>query len=529
MAKAINKKIPLDRMLFAALHRKIIEVAYPDLKERAEMSKSVRLFYGYGPKIDHRSISAQMIRKLKHHIRGRALDDYVRSYNKNEEKILISKKHLDDYLNFIDVNVFEDLYDIADNYKVVDPSFPPYRIVIKPEKYPLAPLCLKNISKSNWWIYSFYEDSKSDNQGILRRILVFNNPDSVRLLDKYTYLELSGRVVKVVNNTQLICHFDDKGILLNARFRIEETGNKDLYMGIFLANDLRNEIYSHSIILQRIIDTEDPFSNLFFFSFEDKNIKRLPPKIIDFFKYDQNSISKIPALFNLDSLEESAEKEIDVFVAATVSSFKKKKDQFNHIAQNIDVFLKNFLEMEGFQELNQRLFQQIEGRLKHIGERIHRIINESEFASMGPFSSANQFDNSVREMIASLKNEIPEFNGKYFHYFSAKETDPEVFKRKKSMDVFNRDFELIKKSRAFILINPFNNILSSCWVMTGWAIMLGIPVFIVYRNEADENLPFILGEDNRSKKVYLCKLRSDDLAREVILWFKANKDFIKYF
>lgn len=225
-------------------------------------------------------------------------------------------------------------------------------------------------------------------------------------------------------------------------------------------------------------------------------------------------------------------KNIDVFVSSTGSSFKKKKDQFDHVTENISIYLKKFLDLEVFQNLEKEFLQQFEKLLKLLEEKITVIRNENpsiEFPLTGPFSSESQFDDSVREMISGLKNEFPEFKGKNFRYFSAKDTDPEVFMRKKSFDVFNRDFELIKRSRAFFLINPFNSLLSSAWIMTGWAILLGIPVFIVYRNEIDENLPFILGEDIRDKKVRLCKLKSDDLAKEVRLWFKANKDFLRHF
>lgn len=301
-----EKRIPLDRILFAALHTKIVEIAYPDISERIKMSKSKRLFYGYGTNIDDRSISAQMISKLNHHIRGRILDDCVREYNKGPESILISKKYLDDYLKFINLEFIEDLYPIVEQYKAIDPYFPPSRIDIKSEGYLVVPKYLKNISESKWRVYSHNHEatSKKTIKGIKCRILVFKeNPYDIVLLDEHLNINLRGEVKKESNEKLLMCHLSHKNISLDARFRIEETGQKDIYMGLFLANDLISEIYTGSIILQRMKEEKDFKSEVFFYNFESEKINSIPAEIVDFFKYRTDNFFKLPALYDLNAFE----------------------------------------------------------------------------------------------------------------------------------------------------------------------------------------------------------------------------------
>ena len=156
---------------------------------------------------------------------------------------------------------------------------------------------------------------------------------------------------------------------------------------------------------------------------------------------------------------------------------------------------------------------------------IKAIDTANQFSEEGAFSDFSLLDKEIQDMITKLSKTVEEIDEKNVHY-SFKDLMPHGALYHEAKLVLNRDLQLLQRSKGFMIISPYNKVFSSCWVMAGWAIVLKIPTFIVYREE--ENLPYILRQANVLEWVHLQKLKEDSLD-SIPYWFVDNKFGPRYF
>lgn len=142
-----------------------------------------------------------------------------------------------------------------------------------------------------------------------------------------------------------------------------------------------------------------------------------------------------------------------------------------------------------------------------------------------PFINFEIFNRDVIRFLDQLVAQFPLISN---YYYSWPKKDPSSKTNRSPKIVLIEEYEIMQKSRAFLLIVPNNRLFSSCWVQVGWAIMLEIPIFIIYRNEFD--LPFILQKaDSLHYNIEMRQLRPGEKLISTIDWFRDNAFGQKFF
>ena len=100
-----------------------------------------------------------------------------------------------------------------------------------------------------------------------------------------------------------------------------------------------------------------------------------------------------------------------------------------------------------------------------------------------------------RQSILCLKDKLESLNLKTYYHFQKPTNAPSSIYRQ-SPTILKKEFAELSSSKAILLICPFSELFSSCWIEIGAAIMLDIPIIIACINR--NHLPFIIRERSRS-------------------------------
>lgn len=543
--KLIMSKTYLDRSLFAALHQKIVETCYPDEEYRATIwTRTETAFYGIDFPPESDSICDKMQKSLGMSINGRAFYNLKNLYNQQLKEIPVSDKHLKNYLTFIEHSQ-SDLKGLAQAYKASLPGFPPKTIRqdqvhksatgnhLKLVEAVGGRVNLNNLCNGPWWFY-FYEYTAKNSNRFIRLVLTFKKVGDSRysVLLKNSgapYTDFSGWVTQATDDN-IVCALTGRKKQMTIMFTVEETGSMDIYPGIYLKHDSRHQLYSGSVLIHRIPATSVPPLEPQVFEQGSTELDHIPKSIAAFFLEKKYVYIKTPRQFNDDKLSQWLQKkkvsrneikDIDLFVSATIVSAKEKRASLRKIKETIGAAVLDFIKKRNSSEVNP---EAVEALLEQIDEA-QKLDLAHQFPTDGAFSTYSSFHQEVQDIIKKLASEIEELTEDRISY-SFQELPPGGFLHQEPKFVLKRDFEQLKRSKGLLVISPYNRVFSSCWVLAGRAITMGIPTFLIYRNE--ENLPYILRQANIYEHVHLLRLRQNDL-QAIPFWFKHSDFGPKYF
>lgn len=538
-------KIFLERTLFAALHQKIVETCYPDKQHRDTIwTRTETAFYGldFPPQID--SICDKMQKSLGLPINGRAFYNLKNLYNQQLKTIPISAKHLQNYLTFIGYAQSE-LIVLVQAYRSRLSNFPP-RTIRQDQVHKSAirshreleegvgdRMNLNNLCEDPWWFY-FYEYSTKDSNRFIRLITTFRRVGegqySVEIKNSGPpYADFSGWVTQATEEN-IVCALTGGKKEMTIMLTVEETGSMDIYPGMYLKHDSRHQLHSGSVLLHRISATSSQPLKPQVFEQATAELNEVPKSITSFFLEKKYVYIKAPRQFSDDKLFKWLQKKretrneikhLDLFVAATILSAKEKRESLRMIKDAIRSAIKDFVGARSSDTIDP---ESMEILLQKVDEA-QTLDQAYRFPVNGVFSSASFFHSEIQNMIKRLALEITELSEDRISY-SFQQLPPTGFLHQEPKFVLKRDFEQLSRSKGLLVISPYNRVFSSCWVLAGRAITMGIPTFIVYHNE--ENLPYILRQANVFEHVHLLKLRQGNL-QDIPLWFKHSNFGYKYF
>lgn len=537
--------ITLTRQRFAAIHELIVSKCYPDASVRERMEKkSEAEFYGFEPRITDHGISSIMGKQLGQAINGRALYNLKLQYNKQSSTIEISASLLEDCLEFIGCSSLKDVDEIAENLCKNRVNFPP--LTIRKSKFPtgIPQVTVKfsneskhnidELSKTRWGFYCYdYQSASTKEIRIKRLILSFKKEQE----DLYSVLlnetgpphpDFFGKVTKV-DPELLVAELQANGELMYLMLSVEGKGNQDLYIGMYFKHDGIKKLFSGPVIIQKLKEEGNLITPMII-DLDSGEGLGLPDGIRAFFADKRYNYLKTPKKFSDREIinwigakrtGRSENKDYDLFVSATIISSKEKKERYIKASQKIEESIVAFLS-EHFTD------KPDDSSLRKLFDDIHSIRTTSDDLQVpdsGPLSDPYLLNDEVLSIIENLGNEIEELEKEKI-YYSYRERPINQYHNQDSKVALERDLKRLKHSKAYLLFCPYNYTFSSCWVILGWAIMLGMPIFIVYRNE--KNLPFLLWEASSLPQVHMIKIRNNNLA-SVIDYFKNNDYGKRYF
>lgn len=537
---------PLNRLLFATLHQKIVETCYPDEKERKIIwDRTETSFYGLDYPPEPESVRDRMQQALGKSINGRALYKLKNQYNQQKKDILVSTKLLNLYFEFLGAS-YSDLVTFSNVYKANILGFPPKTIRrdtfhknaqsgnLSSTNSFVGRLNLSHLSTNQWWFYFYeYEGSSQGKNQLMRLVMTIQQEETgeYSILLKNSgppYTDFRGRITNAEDDI-IVAELKGKRKTMSLMFSIEDTGLKDLYTGIYTKHDSNYKIRSGSVIIHRIPEEEGLTPTAQVFRQGGKGITSVPKSIADFFSTKQYTYIKTPRRFSESSIQEwlckkkrerGEVKDIDLFISATILSMKEKKASLELIKTGIEDLVTGFLKQKGITPEKDEIT-----RLKDKIGKIQEFESANQFPKEGVFSDYKQFDKAVQEVVTKLAEEVDEIEKERIHY-SFKELQPLGFLHQEPKYVYKRDLDLLRRSKGFMVICPYNRVFSSCWVLLSWAIALGIPTFIVYMD--DNNLPYILRQANFVDTVRMMKLKRPDL-QAIPYWFKHSNFGPSYF
>ena len=211
-----------------------------------------------------------MRRKLSvNKLSGQYLYRLKLDYNSHRE-IRIKDRYLQWYLEFIELTK-NDLSELVQSYKSVDSHFPPAKI--RKNKYhhtaqydsPLPPSpvastnSLEYLAKFKWWFYLYeYECPPDSSKSLIRLVLSFIPPEQSSSWEIQIknigapYKDYRGYIKKVQDNLLIAELYAGKN-QMELMLSLEDSRDKEIYIGIYLKHNSVGKICSGSVIIHRII------------------------------------------------------------------------------------------------------------------------------------------------------------------------------------------------------------------------------------------------------------------------------------
>lgn len=380
-----------------------------------------------------------------------------------------------------------------------------------------------------FWFYYYEYKNSSDKQTVLMKQVfsIHKSKEGVYealLINRSPYPTYTG-TVEFVTETMIACFLKGGGKNQVIYCSIpEEFSDKqaDFHTGIYLKHNRDGKIFSGKIVLQAIKDTKPPHYPLDINYAVEDEIKEVHPLIRDFFRQKDTNFLNPPRRFKEDSLKrfmkkELLKKEFDLFVAYPYMTLHRKINKDESIKELIFKELRKFELEDGKKLKTNSKYEELENKLEAILEE--KFFKKFESASILQ-SKANKFKAKVKELIKNLETiDGLEENTKLSIFDSRKDISPSKPDQTPERTI-KRDWENLKRSKALLLICPYPDMFSSCWVELGWAMAWNIPIFIVSIDRR-KDLPFILhSKSNLFNIYYYYNLSSIDDIPNVYKWIR---------
>lgn len=498
---------------------------------------------------------------------GRHLKDLVHSYNKGTESIEMGQKYFLAYREMAGNPEMEALIEKYRSRQSGAEEFPPRLILPTPTSRPpkrsksdkahspapgrptntpktkppgSRPIwahtsrtyrTLKWLSENSWYLYN----CDYDNYRVIRRVLEVHLPpgewwaSKIRISSPEGRSTFEGEVNWEASEEELLVlslFNQDQTRYMHLRLKIPAEAPGSLFLGQYMITRF-HAIVSRTCMLEKMAqDTEGQPKEF------EKEAGELPEFVRSFFRNERGNLLKTPrSVYNETSfwkrlggeLKEAQvpppapsppEKEYDLFVSAPVLSTKLQRD---------------ILE-DALGELMQSLQAQFPAGPADIAAfepAARKVLEKWMLGDKAgvPFINFEVFNREVIKFLDQLVAQFPLISN---YYYSWPKKDPSSKTSRSPKIVLIEEYKIMQRSRAFLLIVPNNRLFSSCWVQVGWAIMLEIPIFIIYRDEYD--LPFILQKaDSLHYNIEMHQLRPGEKLISTIDWFRDNGFGQKFF
>ncbi len=381
--------------------------------------------------------------------------------------------------------------------------------------------------------YMYFYDYKriSDEKNVLRRQVLkiqkgLNGRYMVTLEKIAQYGKYEGEI-KYLTERMVGLYLEGGGKRQIIFFSIPEGEIKKLqsfYFGIYLKHNLDGQLFSGNIIIKNVgkekkLKPQD-------INYEEVEIKEVDKLVRDYFRQGSKNFLNPPIEFDKQRLEnvlklESVYKEYDIFVAYPYLALERKINEIKKIREEFLSFLKSSkLDGENLKnkiittlqlhKLDEENYLKDHARIAELENRINEIFDDNQkkvdnVKNIVEYNS-DTFKQKVQELISNFKT-YQTIDGRQLKIFdSRQEVESNAPRVTTSDGTIKEDWKNLRKSKSLLLICPYSNMFSSCWVELGWAMALNIPVFIVYLK--DDNLPFILQQMSNIFRFYLYRIDS---------------------
>ncbi len=367
------------------------------------------------------------------------------------------------------------------------------------------------LNQKHWFYFYEYKNSTPKHTILMRQVLSIRKTGSgqyeATIDNNLPYPTYKGEV-EYVTDTMVGITLKGGGKRQIVYFGIPEENldkQPDFYVGVYLKHNRDGEIFSGNVIIQPITSNSIPQVPLDIQYGVEDEIKEVDGAVRDFFRQGDKNLLNPPRHFRKVSFEKALKEqnikmEYDLFVAYPYMTLDRKEKKGKNLKSLILQKLREFKLENGKPLKDSPNYDKLE-------ENLNSILEESILKAQGikpPHvfkSKTNIFKSKVQELITKLKMIDGIDNIKLRVFDSRDEINPLKQHYKSPARTVKRDWEIMKRSKALLLICPYEEMFSSCWVELGWAMAWQKPIFIVCVNNR-ENLPFILHDRSTLFNIY---------------------------
>lgn len=412
------------------------------------------------------------------------------------------------------------------------------KIAAQNKKKDNNPEILQSLEYQRYWFYYYdYKNASKNEVKIRRKILSFKKSETISmevvLESQFGNTQYTGDAFFVDNNNILVC--DLKGDAKRQILYIHHNSSRkdqeaDFFPGIYLKYNKENEPYAGNFFIESVSETNKE-KNIQSLSYLSEEINEIPENIKEFFRLGKSTYLETIRAFTNNALKKELDKknrrkQFDIFLAWPLLSLNKVLQKTEE-TQNLIIEKLNYWKVNEKQRLGELAnFSELEDEISKILREI--FLDEKKIVVGKKIEQSNE---KFRTLILKLKTNLEEKLN--FNVFNSRDNiDPE---REKPgvLSTLKKDWSHLNQSKALMLICPYPEMFSSCWVEIGWAMALNIPIFIcLLSNQTEKDiLPFILSErpNERDFQIYFLKVKSVDQIPDIYKKIRLDGHLNKFY
>lgn len=344
---------------------------------------------------------------------------------------------------------------------------------------------LKNLHHTNWYLYEYDIQAKTgDPSAIVRsRFRITGElPDAtgdigVELLKNEPFVDFVGRLVYNRSNPRILIFRLEtrktKAKYLEIMLQVEQTLEKNLYMGIALRYDSRDSVVANTIVLEKRKESMEEMETVRFENTpENSELYGVSPALSQYFKHKLQNTLRVPSGIS------------------TPYDLQKWFERRRHVTPNIHFTVEFDLYIGSpISELNTDTGKE---ELERIKNEINEMRKDPTLEAMG-----------IRNIYSPLCDE------------------PWMFAKEPSK-ILEDELLKVRQSKAYLLIwDALSVVQSTVLVQLGWAMYASKPVFIVCRDR--QKLPYLIQHATPSNLIFI---NSNHLAiKDIPKWLEINGYF----